>query len=65
MIFYVRDVSFAFFIPWKLFTDNSKCFVMCIRKKRCMRMSKKYEKQLDVICMMGGDGNVISIMIRF
>ncbi len=28
-------------------------------------MVKKYEKQLDVICMMGGDGTVIPIRIRF
>ena len=28
-------------------------------------MAKKYEKQLDVICMMGGDGTVVPIRIRF
>lgn len=28
-------------------------------------MAERYEKKLDVICMMGGDGTVIPIRIRF
>ena len=28
-------------------------------------MAKRYDKTLDVICMMGGDGTIIPIRIRF
>ena len=28
-------------------------------------MAERYEKTLDVICMIGGDGSVIPIKIRF